>query len=203
MENVEACAGLKLLHQPTDELRVFSVINDPSSASAEKLALAFAIYFASTVSLDAAEAKLLLGQDQHTALLQFKLGLEQAFAHGDFLDRPTIAGLNALSIYVVSISHPSNQIKDQIPSQTSDFSTFRLHFAVIIAEKEFGYSTVLPFVLPNRLAYTVTASAWVCPLSSPKSAAAFGGISLAGTAEQAKTTAWKTQIPLSCCQVSV
>lgn len=102
MDKVEGCAGSKLLHHPTDEIKIFSVISDPSSASNEMLALAFAVYFASTVSLDAAEAHSHLGQDQHTALLQFKLGLEQALAHGDFLDRPTITGLNALSIYVVS-----------------------------------------------------------------------------------------------------
>lgn len=101
-EHVEACAGLKLLHIPTDEVKVFSVIANPSVASFEDLALCFAVYFASTVSLDPEETELILGKDKDAALLQFKVGLEQAFAHGDFLDRPTISGLHALAIYVVS-----------------------------------------------------------------------------------------------------
>lgn len=104
VENVEACAGLKLLHQPTDEIKVYSVIDNPASASPENLSLAFAIYFASTVSLSPAEAGVILEHDKNTTLLQFKLGLEQSFAHADFLDRPTISGLHALAIYVASIS---------------------------------------------------------------------------------------------------
>lgn len=100
-EHVEACAGLKLLHIPTDEVKVFSVIAKPSTASFEDLALCFAIYFASTVSLNPKEAELLLGKTKDASLFQFKIGLEQAFAHGDFLDRPTISGLHALAIYVV------------------------------------------------------------------------------------------------------
>src|ERR1700733_6630939 len=50
--NVEGCAGLKLLHLPTDELKVYSTIDKPTEASCENLALCLAIYFASTVSLD-------------------------------------------------------------------------------------------------------------------------------------------------------
>ncbi|KKK13234.1 hypothetical protein ARAM_000571 [Aspergillus rambellii] len=100
VENVEVCTGLKMLHLPTDQVRVYSTIEDPGSASTENLALCFAIYFASTVSLDAPDAQITLGQDTDTLLLRFKIGLEQALAHGDFLDRPTITGLHALAIYL-------------------------------------------------------------------------------------------------------
>ncbi|KAF7557993.1 hypothetical protein G7Z17_g281 [Cylindrodendrum hubeiense] len=82
VENVEACMGLKVLHIPTDEIKVYSVINDPTTAPLDKLSLSFAILFASTL----------------------KVGLEQAFAHGNFLDRPTITGLHALAIYLPSRS---------------------------------------------------------------------------------------------------
>lgn len=108
IEHVEACAGLKLLHIPTDEVKIFSVIADPSAASPEDLALCFAIYFASTVSLDSAGTELLMGKDKHAALLQFKVGLEQAFAHGDFLDRPTISGVHALTIFTASLYDEMN-----------------------------------------------------------------------------------------------
>ena len=101
MQNVENCVGLKVLHLPTDEVKVYSTINDPITASPDNLALSFAIYFAATVSLDGPEAHVILEQDKHMLLLRFKAGLEQAFAYGDFLDRPTMTALHALAIYLV------------------------------------------------------------------------------------------------------
>ena len=101
MQKIECCIGLKLLHLPTDEVKVYSTIDDPTTASPDNLALSFAIYFAATVSLDDPEAQLILEQDKHRLLLRFKLGLEQAFAYGDFLDRPTMTALHALAVYLV------------------------------------------------------------------------------------------------------
>ena len=101
VQKIESCIGLKLLHLPTDEVKVYSTIDDPTTASPDNLALSFAIYFAATVSLDGPEAQLILEQDKHRLLLRFKLGLEQAFAYGDFLDRPTMTALHALAVYLV------------------------------------------------------------------------------------------------------
>ncbi|PSR93681.1 hypothetical protein BD289DRAFT_428665 [Coniella lustricola] len=105
IDSVEACAGLKLLHVPTDELIAYSVINDPAAASFEHLALSFAVSYASTITLEPAEAALLFGCDKITMLLRLKLGLEQSFAHGSFLDRPTVGGLHALAIYLAALRH--------------------------------------------------------------------------------------------------
>jgi hypothetical protein len=101
VNNVEGCAGLRLLHLPTDEFKVYSTIDKPPEASFENIALRLAIYFAATVSLDDEEAQAVFGQGKCTHLLSFKYGLEQAFAQGDFLDRPTLTGLHALAIYLV------------------------------------------------------------------------------------------------------
>jgi hypothetical protein len=101
VHNVEGCAGLKVLHLPTDEVKVYSTIDRPATASLDNLGLCFAIYFASTVSLDEGEAKTVFADSPQTNLLDFKLGLEQAFAQGDFLDRPTLTALHALAIYLV------------------------------------------------------------------------------------------------------
>ncbi|KIH92786.1 hypothetical protein SPBR_02438 [Sporothrix brasiliensis 5110] len=109
LDKVDGCSGLKLLHVPTDEVRVFSAIHDPDATSYDDLALCFAIYFAALVSLEEGEAALLLKGDGHlsiskTDMLQkLKLGLEQSLAHGDFLDRPTLTGLHALVIYLASL----------------------------------------------------------------------------------------------------
>ena len=110
VDNVEACTGSKLLHLPTDEVKVYSTIADPAVAPLENLAISFATYFASAVSLDDPKAQITLGQDKHALLLQLKVGLEQTFAHGDFLDRPTITGLTALAIYLVRACPSSAQI---------------------------------------------------------------------------------------------
>jgi hypothetical protein len=101
-ENVELFAGLKLLHLPTDEVRVYSAIDDPSRASFSDLALCYAIYFASTVTVHDDEVPLILGRDKEGLLLELKIGLEQALAHGNFLDRPSLTGLQALAIWLVS-----------------------------------------------------------------------------------------------------
>lgn len=99
--NVEGYSGLKLLHLPTDELKVYSTIDKPTESSFENFALCLAIYFASAVSLGDEEAQAILGQAKCAHLLSFKTGLEQAFAQGDFLDRPTLTGLQAMAIYLV------------------------------------------------------------------------------------------------------
>lgn len=101
VDNVDGCAGLKLLHLPTDEVKVYSTIDNPAEAPFENHALCLAIYYASLVSLDDSEAYVLVGADKAARLLSFKVGLEQALAQGDFLDRPTLAGLHALAIYLV------------------------------------------------------------------------------------------------------
>lgn len=114
-ERVEDVTGHKVLHGPTDEVKVYTTIGDPSNAPYENLALCYAIYFTATVSLEKSETEQYLEDDRVTSLFNFKHGLEQAFAHGDFLDRPSITALFALSIYLVSSSFPL----DDVPMLTS------------------------------------------------------------------------------------
>ncbi|CAK7203833.1 hypothetical protein SEUCBS139899_006582 [Sporothrix eucalyptigena] len=96
LERVDGCSGLKLLHVPTDQVRVFGVINDPTGATYDSLALCFSIYYGARVASDEEEGK-------ENDLLQYKVGLEQSLAHGDFLDRPTLTGLLALAIYLAAL----------------------------------------------------------------------------------------------------
>ncbi|KEF60647.1 uncharacterized protein A1O9_02208 [Exophiala aquamarina CBS 119918] len=100
VNNVDGCTGLKLLHLPTDEVKVYSTIEQPVGAPLDHHALCLAIFYATTITLDDEEALEVLGQERYTQLLKFKVGLEQAFAQGDFLDRPTLTGLHALAIYL-------------------------------------------------------------------------------------------------------
>lgn len=105
ISNAACCNGFELVHVPTDELKVCSTIDDPASASYENLALSFAIYFTSVVSMEDSEARVVLKQDRTTLLQQFKTGLEQSLAHGNFLDCPTLTGLYAYMLYLVCLSH--------------------------------------------------------------------------------------------------
>ncbi|ORY10280.1 fungal-specific transcription factor domain-domain-containing protein [Clohesyomyces aquaticus] len=103
VDTIDGYAELKVLHVPTDEIKVYSTINDPSLVPPEDLALCFAVYYASAVSLDPLEANEILGHERDTFLFQCKLGLEQALAYGDFLDRPTLTGLQALALYLTAL----------------------------------------------------------------------------------------------------
>ncbi|KAF5009904.1 hypothetical protein FDECE_3889 [Fusarium decemcellulare] len=100
VNDVECCLGLKISHVPTDEVKVYSTIHDPAKANFEDLAFCLAIYFAATVAL---EEQVSSEFDKKTLLLRFKFGLEQAFAHGEFLEKPTVTGLRALAIYLSAL----------------------------------------------------------------------------------------------------
>lgn len=103
LNSVDGSTGLKVLHLPTDEVKVYSVINDPTATPPEYLALNFAIYFAAVVAVDTVESEALLGQDRTVALVRLRAGLEQSFAHCDFLDNPTMTGLHAMAIYLSAL----------------------------------------------------------------------------------------------------
>ncbi|QUC22972.1 uncharacterized protein UV8b_07213 [Ustilaginoidea virens] len=94
----------KVLHVPTTEILVYTVINDPDAASPESLSLCFAIYYAAAVALeDAPDCLQLLGEDWPSALQRYKTGMEQAFARADLLENPTLAMLQGLSSYIYSL----------------------------------------------------------------------------------------------------
>ncbi len=101
-ELMEDCHSFKLLHTPTDEIGVYTTIQDPQRASMEDLAIAFAIYFAACAAMPDAFADTALRQDRVQAIINFKTGFEQAMAHSNFLESPTAHTIRALAIYMVS-----------------------------------------------------------------------------------------------------
>ncbi|KAH7123271.1 hypothetical protein B0J13DRAFT_152178 [Dactylonectria estremocensis] len=101
VDNVDPCS--KILHVPTDEVIIYTVIDDPDAASAEILALCYAVYFSAVVACEAAEVATLLEGDKYVVLGRFKTGIEQAFAHSEFLEAPTVGLLQALAIYLAAV----------------------------------------------------------------------------------------------------
>lgn len=134
--DMEGCLCLKLLHLPTDEVKIYSIIDSPDMAPLDDLSFSFAIYFAATSALEDDEAQAMLGSDRHALLLRFKVGLEQSFAHGNFLNHPTVTGLHALSIYLVSYFLCLGVLTPLMTKRSQ-------HFEFTTVEREFGFWMVL------------------------------------------------------------
>ncbi|KAF4965701.1 hypothetical protein FSARC_6541 [Fusarium sarcochroum] len=94
---VDSCT--KVVHVPTAETILYTVINDPAKATIENLGLCFAIYYASATALGPSEIHDILGEDKQQILHRFKIGLEQSLAQAEFLESPTVTLLQALAIY--------------------------------------------------------------------------------------------------------
>ncbi|KAF2731873.1 hypothetical protein EJ04DRAFT_497847 [Polyplosphaeria fusca] len=75
VSKVAGASVIKILHIPTDELKVYTTIDDTTTSPFDYIALNFAIYFISTTALDEDEASFILGQHKTTALVQFKSAL--------------------------------------------------------------------------------------------------------------------------------
>jgi hypothetical protein len=95
---------IKILHVPTMNATVFAVANDAINTDDELDALLFSIYFAAATSLSSEDVANILGQQRATALRRFKRGIEQSLAAANFLDRPSMRSLQAMTIYLVGFS---------------------------------------------------------------------------------------------------
>lgn len=101
VDKVEPCT--KVLHIPTAEVLVYTVIDKPSECSPGMLALCFAIFFAAATVYEQDEAVSVLGDNPVASLQLLKTGLEQAIAHADFLESPTVTTIQALAIYLSAL----------------------------------------------------------------------------------------------------
>lgn len=102
VDNVDSC--IKVVHVPTAEVIVYTVMDNPDNASMEALALCFAIYYAAAIALDLTDScATIVGEDWGASLQRFKTGLEQALAHADFLENTTVMLLQAMAIYLVRL----------------------------------------------------------------------------------------------------
>ncbi|KAI9172568.1 C6 transcription factor asaR [Paramyrothecium foliicola] len=101
--NEDLCVCHKVLHRPTAEATIFGTIANPEKAPQDHLALCFSIYFSATESLRNSDTEPIPPTERRAHLLSFKSGVEQAFAYGDFLDCPSVIGLQALAIYLAAL----------------------------------------------------------------------------------------------------
>jgi hypothetical protein len=64
-------------------------------------AVLFSIYFAGVTTMADSECIIYLGKPRNTALLTYKRNAEEALARADLLNKPAMATLRALTIYLV------------------------------------------------------------------------------------------------------
>ncbi|KAL0943080.1 C6 transcription factor [Colletotrichum truncatum] len=102
-EKVESLAGNKLLHVPSDEVIIFTAINDPSKSTTDDLMLCFAIYCSAATALCEDEVEKVLEESRETSFMKFKTGLEQSLTRGGFLGNPSFRALQALAIYLATL----------------------------------------------------------------------------------------------------
>lgn len=95
---------LRLLHIPTTQPLFFAAVNNPSQISPDFSALLFSIYFAAITSIDDLETNLILGWDRQSVLSDYQYGLELSLHLAGFSDYPTIASIQAVSMYLVRLS---------------------------------------------------------------------------------------------------
>jgi hypothetical protein len=104
LERIEACSGIKVLHIPTDEVKICATIENPAGAQPEDLALCYSVFFAAMAVLQPTEAQALLQQDDpFTVQFRCKTGFEQALAEAEVLDKPTFPMLCALTLYLSAL----------------------------------------------------------------------------------------------------
>lgn len=130
VDRVDPCC--KILHVPTDEVIIYTVIDNPDAASAEAVAKCYAVYFFAVVVMGPAEVTALLEIDKYTCLTVLKKGIEQAFAHSELLEAPTVGLLQAVAIYLVRSKNYGNRLVETCltPYQT-DTNKWPLVYAVL------------------------------------------------------------------------
>ncbi len=98
----------KVLHIPTSQKIVYEAISAPEKASAEVQCLLFAVYFAGVNVLPPEAVRSILDKDKQKAMDGFRQGLDICLAAANVFGNPTIMGLQALSIFLVSSLTPSD-----------------------------------------------------------------------------------------------
>lgn len=141
LERVDSCTTLKVLHVPTDEVRVCATIDDLANAQPENLALCFAIFYGAIGTLQPSEAQTLLDGDLVTCQSQYKAGFEQALAEAEILDNPTLTLLCSLTIYLVSLLSTWTSSKGSKRHGRSTKTSLSPHSESTIVVKESGSST--------------------------------------------------------------
>jgi hypothetical protein len=99
LENVDPI--FKLIHVPTTQRQLLRASQHLIQAPPAFQALMFAIYFAAITSIPRlASCPTPVHEDRDTQLRRYRLGLEQALAKANFMARPSITTIQALTLFL-------------------------------------------------------------------------------------------------------
>jgi hypothetical protein len=100
LENVDPL--LKIIHVPVTQRQLVRATQNLDSVPAPFQAFMFAIYYATITSMQCSiSCKTLLNEDRNTLLNRYQLGVEQALSKANFISKPNILALQALTLYLI------------------------------------------------------------------------------------------------------
>ncbi|KAJ5604778.1 fungal-specific transcription factor domain-containing protein [Penicillium lagena] len=100
IENVDPV--VKVLHIPTTQSSIITLVADPSQTTSSFSALAFAIYFAATTSLSEDEISEISSNSRSELLEKFKNGLNQIIIDLNLFNEPDVTTVEAIAIFAAS-----------------------------------------------------------------------------------------------------
>lgn len=108
LENVDPV--LKIIHVPLTQRQLLRASQNLAQIPPAFEALMFAIYYAAVASMQCSVyCKTLLQEERQTLLDRYQLGVCQALAKADFMSRPDVTSLQALTIYLVCARHSADK----------------------------------------------------------------------------------------------
>ncbi|RYP70997.1 hypothetical protein DL771_005092 [Monosporascus sp. 5C6A] len=105
---------LKVLHIPTTQIAVFTWMEKPGDVPGDISCLLFAIYFSALTGLWPDEVSAIMGRNKAEALGMIKLGFEMSLARANIMEKPSIMGLQGVSIFLQSMRAHRNSRSDWV-----------------------------------------------------------------------------------------
>jgi hypothetical protein len=102
LENVNPLT--KVIHAPTVQQQVVEASINLGGLAKSMEALLFSIYSLAITSIDASRCKIVFGEDRSILLERYQFGAQQALLNAEFLRPSTLAVLQALLLYLVSLA---------------------------------------------------------------------------------------------------
>lgn len=94
---------IKVIHAPTTQQQILETSTNLASVSKGMEALLFSIYLLAITSIDDVRCKEVFGEERILLLARYQFGTQQALLNAEFLRPSSLAVLQALLIYLVSL----------------------------------------------------------------------------------------------------
>lgn len=95
---------IKVIHAPTIQQQILEISMALESVSKGMEALLFSIYLLAVTSIDDARCKDVFGEERSSLLARYQFGAQQALLNAEFLRPSSLVVLQALLIYLVSLT---------------------------------------------------------------------------------------------------